>query len=112
METSSRGCKVSLISAPHVVHIYLTPNSKYARSLDSLPDEVRERSTSKSAVSRRYVALTTKQLTAWLTTPLGDRHFPIVLIDGIILGDHTVLIALGLDSEGRKQILGLREGHT
>ena len=85
---------------------------KYARSLDSLPDEVSERSTSKSAVSRRYVALTTTQLTAWLTTPLGDRHFPIVLIDGIILGDHTVLIALGIESEGRKQILGLREGHT
>ncbi len=85
---------------------------KYARSLDTLPDAVRERSTSKSAVSRRYVALTTTQLTTWLTTPLGDRHFPIVMIDGIILGDHTVLIALGIDSEGRKQILGLREGHT
>tara|TARA_B100000809_G_scaffold98436_1_gene96942 strand:- start:35 stop:997 length:963 start_codon:yes stop_codon:yes gene_type:complete len=85
---------------------------KYARSLDSLPDEVSERSTSKSAVSRRYVALTTTPLTAWLPTPLGDRHFPIVLIDGIILGDHTVLIALGIESEGRKQILGLREGHT
>ena len=85
---------------------------KYARSLDSLPDEVSERSTSKSAVSRRYVALTTTQLTAWLTTPLGDRHFPIVLIDGIILGDHTVLIALGIDGAGKKQSLGMREGHT
>ena len=85
---------------------------KYARSLDPLPDEVRERSTSKSAVSRRYVALTTTQLTTWLTTPLGDRHFPIVLTDGIILGDHTVVIALGIDGEGKKQILGLREGHT
>ena len=85
---------------------------KYARSRDTLSDEVTERSTSKSAVSRRYVALTTKQLTAWLTTPLGDRHFPIVLIDGIILGDHTVLIALGIDGAGNKQMLGLREGHT
>ena len=85
---------------------------KYARSLETLPDEIAERSTSKSAVSRRYVALTTTQLTRWLTTPLGDRHFPIVLIDGIHLGDHTVLIALGIDTEGKKQILGLREGHT
>ena len=85
---------------------------KYARSLDTLPDEVAERSTSKSAVSRRYVAMTTTQLTRWLTTPLGDRHFPIVLIDGIVLGDHTVVIALGIDTEGKKQVLGLREGHT
>ena len=85
---------------------------KYARSLEPLPDQMEERSTSKSSVSRRYVAMTTKQMTKWLTTPLGDRHFPIVLIDGINLGDHVVLIALGIDFEGKKQVLGLREGHT
>jgi putative transposase len=85
---------------------------KYARSLDPLPEEIDERSTSKSSVSRRYVAMTTKQMTMWLTKPLSDRHFPIVMIDGIILGDHTVLIALGIDSEGKKQVLGLREGDT
>ena len=37
---------------------------KYARSLEPLPKEVTERATSKSAVSRRYVALTTTQLIA------------------------------------------------
>ncbi len=85
---------------------------KYARSLEPLPAESEERSTSKSSVSRRYVAMTTKQMTTWLTTPLGEHHFPIVMIDGIVLGDHTVLIALGIDSEGKKQVLGLREGNT
>ncbi len=85
---------------------------KYARSLEPLSEEVDERSTSKSTVSRRYVAMTAKQLTKWLTTPLGDRHFPIVMIDGINLGDHMVLIALGIDFEGKKQVLGLREGNT
>jgi transposase-like protein len=85
---------------------------KYARSLDSLPEEIEERSVSKSSVSRRYVAMTTKQMTTWLTKPLGDRHFPIVMIDGIHLGDHLVLIALGIDGEGKKQVLGLREGDT
>lgn len=87
-------------------------NRKYARSLDRLPESIEERSTSKSAVSRRYVAMTAKQMTTWLTTPLGDRHFPIVMIDGIHLGDHLVLIALGIDFEGKKQVLGLREGDT
>jgi putative transposase len=85
---------------------------KYARSLDSLSEETLERSVSRSSVSRRYVAMTTKQMTTWLTTPLGDRHFPIVMIDGIHLGDHLVLIALGIDCEGKKQVLGLREGDT
>ena len=87
-------------------------NRKYARSLDPLPGGIEDRSTSKSSVSRRYVAMTTKQMTRWLTMPLGDRHFPIVMIDGIHLGDHLVLIALGIDFEGKKQVLGLREGHT
>ena len=63
-------------------------------------------------MSRRFVALSRKQMTRWLTTPLRDRSFPIVLIDGIVLGEHTVLIALGIDSEGKKQVLGLREGST
>lgn len=85
---------------------------KYARSLDPLPEEIEDRSTSKSSVSRRYVAMTTKQMTSWLTTSLGDRHFPIVMIDGIHMGDHLVLIALGIDSDGKKQVLGLREGDT
>jgi putative transposase len=85
---------------------------KYARSLDSLPGGIEERSVSRSSVSRRYVAMTTRQMTTWLTTPLGGRHFPIVMIDGIHLGDHLILIALGIDTEGKKQVLGLREGDT
>ena len=85
---------------------------KNARSLDPLPDRMQQRSTSKSSVSRRFVAMTTKQMTSWLTTPIGDRHFPIIMIDGIHMGDHLVLIALGIDFEEKKQVLGLREGDT
>ena len=35
-----------------------------------------------------------------------------MLIDGIVLGDHSVVVALGIDAEGKKQVLGLREDHT
>ena len=34
------------------------------------------------------------------------------MIDGIHLGDHLVLIALGIDVERKKQVLGLRKGDT
>lgn len=85
---------------------------KYRRILESVPDDVGERSVSKSAVSRRFVALSQKQMITWLTVPLDGRVFPIVMIDGIVLGDHTILIALGIDTDGKKQILGLREGAT
>ena len=34
------------------------------------------------------------------------------MIEGIVFEDPTVLIALGIDSEGKKRVLGLREGTT
>jgi transposase-like protein len=36
----------------------------------------------------------------------------VVQIDGIHFHEHVVLIALGIDAEGRKHVLGLREGTT
>lgn len=84
---------------------------KYARSLEPLA-EVEARSTSKSAVSRRFVALSQKQMTAWLTQPLCDLDLRVLVIDGIVFRDHAILIVLGIDSDGRKHVLGLREGTT
>jgi putative transposase len=39
-------------------------------------------------------------------------YFSIIMIDGIHMGDHLFLIALGIDFEGKKQVLGLRVGDT
>ena len=74
--------------------------------------QAEERSISKSAVSRRFVALSQKQMTAWLTKPLHDVDLRVLVIDGIVFRDHTILIVLGIDSDGRKHVLGLREGTT
>ena len=84
---------------------------KYGRSLEPLAD-AEQRSTSKSAVSRRFVALSRQQMTRWLTQPLHDLDLPVLVIDGIVFRDHTILIVLGVDSDGRKHVLGLREGTT
>ncbi len=84
---------------------------RYARSLEPL-SQVESRSTSKSAVSRRFVALSQKQMTVWLTQPLDDVDVRVIVIDGIAFRDHTILIALGIDADGHKHVLGLREGTT
>ena len=84
---------------------------KYARSLDPL-SETEERSVSKSAVSRRFVALSQQQMTTWLTKPLDDLDIRVLVIDGIAFRDHTILIVLGIDTDGNKHVLGLREGTT
>jgi transposase-like protein len=85
---------------------------KYARSLESLPDDVETRGTSKSAVSRRFVALTAEKLAAWMARPLGDLDIWTVFIDGIHFGEHVVLCALGVDATGAKHVLALWEGAT
>lgn len=85
---------------------------KYERSLEKLPEDQEQRSTSKSAVSRRFVALSRKQITEWLSAPLADLDIRVLVIDGIVFHDHTVIIVLGIDSDGKKHVLGLREGTT
>ena len=85
---------------------------RYAGTLDPLPDEVTERGTSRSAVSRRFVALSAKRLGSFLSRPLGELDLRVVCIDGKVFRDHCMVVALGIDTQGRKHVLGLREGAT
>ena len=66
--------------------------------------------TSKSAVSRRFVALTRSKLKAWLASPLDDLDLVVLQIDGLHVGDHVMVAAIGID--GDKHVLGLAEGAT
>jgi transposase-like protein len=85
---------------------------KYRRTLDPLPAGVSERAISKSAVSRRFVALTSTTLTRWMAAPLDGLDIRLLFIDGLHFRDHVILLVLGLDSRGVKHVLGLREGTT
>ena len=85
---------------------------RYGSTLEPLPASERSLSTSKSATSRRFVALSEQQLTEWLARPLGDLDLPMVMVDGIHFRDRVILLALGIDARGTKYILGLREGST
>ena len=69
-------------------------------------------STSKSTVSRRFVALSERQLHEWLSRSIAGLDLPVVMIDGIHLADSVILIALGIDAQGNKHVLGLREGSS
>lgn len=85
---------------------------RYARSLEPLPAGVESLSVSRSSVSRRFVARTTEQVEAFLSRPLDGLDLPVLMIDGTALGDHVLLVALGIDSQGHKHVLGVREGST
>jgi transposase-like protein len=85
---------------------------RYAGTLDELPPPEAPLSVSKSAVSRRFVALSQEQLGQWLSRSLKDIDLPVVMIDGIHFRDRVILVALGIDAKGDKHVLGLREGST
>ena len=85
---------------------------QYARSLEPLPDGTKSRGTSKSSVSRRFVAKTTAQLAAWQSTPLDTLDLVGLILDGMHIGDHCLIVALGIAADGQKHALGLWEGST
>jgi transposase-like protein len=82
----------------------------YARSIEPAPEHIRSRGTSKSAVSRRFVGATREQLAQMMSRDLSKVALCTVMIDGIHLAEHVVLVALGIDEQGEKQVLGLHEG--
>lgn len=84
----------------------------YARSLEPMPPLITSRGTSKSAVSRRFVAKTTAQLAAWQSAPLDTLDLVALLIDGVHVGDHCLIVALGIAADGQKHALGLWDGST
>jgi putative transposase len=74
--------------------------------------EAAARSTSKSAVSRAFVAKTSAALDELLARGLDDVELAVVMIDGLELAGATHVVALGITSDGTKVPLSLREGST
>lgn len=65
--------------------------------------------TSKSEVSRRFIEGMESRMTEFFARKL-DQDYPVIMMDGLELGKMTILAAMGIDSEGKKRILGIVEG--
>src|SRR5450755_2524644 len=66
---------------------------------------------SKSAASRRFVALSAARMKAWMETRLDDLDLLAIQIDGIHMDEDMLLVAaIGIDANGDKHPLGLVEG--
>lgn len=85
---------------------------KYERSLEGAPGGTSSVGIDRSSVSRTFVARTEQAVKEFLSRPLKSDDFPVIMIDGKTICGHVMLIALGVDREGRKHILGLEEGTT
>ncbi len=66
----------------------------------------------KSAVSENFVEASRAKLKELMERPLGDLKLCAVLIDGTPFRDRQIIVALGIGVDGKKTVLGLREGGT
>jgi len=68
--------------------------------------------TSKSTISRRFVAVTETALAELLAKPLDRLDLVALMIDGMHFADHICIVALGIGIDGTKHPLALVEGDT
>jgi putative transposase len=87
---------------------------RFGRTREPVGSEVEAnaRSTSKSSVSRDFVAKTTEQLIGLMSRRLDDIRLAALMLDGIELKGRCCVVALGVATDGVKIPLGLWDGST
>ena len=87
---------------------------RYPVGLEPVGGQVDEKSsaTAKSAVSRRFVAMTETALAELLSADLSGLDLVALMIDGVHFAESCCVVAVGIDIEGTKHPLALVEGST
>lgn len=67
---------------------------------------------SAASVSRRMIKATSGKVKELLNRDLKELKLAVLMIDGLRVGNQLVVVALGVDTEGFKQVLGLWQGST
>jgi len=82
------------------------------RYKDVLPEMAEQVGISKSSVSRETIEAGARVLESLAERRFDDVEILVVYIDGIQLGRYHVICAVGVDAEGHKHVMGVREGAT
>lgn len=87
---------------------------RYPVGLEPVGERITETSaaTSKSAVSRRFVAMTETALAELLSRDLSGLDLVALMIDGVHFAESCCVVALGIGIDGVKYPLALVEGST
>jgi putative transposase len=79
---------------------------------EGVADFVTGHGISASTISRHMIKATAQKVEELFRRGLAELDLAVLMIDGVDVGGHTVVIALGIDTKGVKHILGLRQGAT
>ena len=75
-----------------------------------LPAMAETAGVSRSAVSREAIEASEEKLKRMCERRFDDLDLLVIYLDGVRFGEHHVLVAIGVDAEGCKHVLGLAEG--
>jgi putative transposase len=75
-----------------------------------LPEMAEQVGISRSSVSRESIAAGERLLKSLAERDFSQLDLLIIYVDGMQFGDFHVIAAVGVDAEGHKHVLGLREG--
>ena len=87
---------------------------RYGIGLEPVGEQVSAAATatSRSAVSRKFVAMTETALGDLLAADLSEVDLVALMVDGVHFGQSCCIVALGIDSGGTKHPLAVVEGST
>jgi putative transposase len=87
---------------------------RHVQAAEPVGSEVAEQATatSRSAVSRRFVAQTKTALAELLARDLTALDIKVLMVDGEHLAEHCCVVALAITADGTKVPVGLWEGST
>jgi len=87
---------------------------RYQAGLEPVGSRIAQEATgtSRSAVSRRFVAATEWALAELLAADLSGLDLVALMVDGVRVAEHCCVVVLGITLDGTKVPLGLAEGAT
>jgi putative transposase len=87
---------------------------RHARTAEPVGEKVSgtEKSTSKSAISRRFVRQTETALGQLMARDLTDLNIKVLMLDGEHMAERCVVVALAITADGTKVPVGLWDGST
>lgn len=96
-------------SRVHDILVTGVSTRKYGRVLPAMAGTV---GIAKSSVSREFVAQSRKVLAALAARRWDGVDILAVYLDGIVVANHHILAAVGVDAQGEKHLLGLASGSS
>jgi putative transposase len=87
---------------------------RHARAAEPVGVEVdmQAKSTSRSAISRRFVRQTETALAELMARDLAGEDIKVLMLDGEHMADRCVVVALAITADGTKKPVGLWDGST